>query len=193
MRTDLIRDQLRDAWKEEARTGAFASLVRQQLVEAGTGTVPEDSVIVRGILEGWRLQLANVADLIDALREAATSAGVASAVEPVLRAAEDYFLVADDLLPDHHGILGLLDDMYLALSLIQRLCEQHRDSTGRTLMDVDLRESIASARGLFRGARLAALDEQILAAMRRPEVARSLEQLARFGGVLCPQKRVLRA
>jgi hypothetical protein len=185
MRTDLIRSQLEDAWANEARTGAFATLIREQLVHAGAGPLPEDSQTVRDILEGWRLQLENVPALIDALREAAAAAGVAGAVEPVLSAGENYFLDEDDVLSDQHGILGLLDDVYLALSLIQGVCEQHRERTGYALIDAELGDSIASVRLLFRGARLAALDERIASALCRPEMTRAVEQLDAFRGGLC--------
>jgi hypothetical protein len=184
MRTDLIRTQLDVAWKEEARTGEFAKLIREQLLHAGASSVPEDSQTVRDILQGWRLQLDNVPALIDALREAAWSAGVAGAVEPVLWAAEEYFVDEDDVLPDRYGILGLLDDVYLALSLIHGVCEQHRRRTGHALMGVDLDESIASVRLLFRGARLAALDERIRCTLSRPDVARAVEQLDAAGSKL---------
>jgi hypothetical protein len=184
MRTDLIRNQLDNAWANEARTGAFAILIREQLVHAGAGAVPEDSQTVRDILEGWRLQLDNVPALIDALREAAAAAGVAGAVEPVLSACESYFLDADDVLPDQYGILGLLDDAYLALSLIHGLSEQHRERTGHALMHAELGESIASVRLLFRGTRLAALDERIASALCRPEMTRAVEQLDAFRGEL---------
>ena len=82
--------------------------------------------MTRTILEGWRLQLEQVPDLIDAVAEAAAAARVGDAVAPILEAAEEYFLDADDLLPDSLGILGLMDDMYLALSLLQSVSEQYR-------------------------------------------------------------------
>ena len=177
MSTEAIRAQLEAAWADEARTHAFAQLVRQQLMEAGAGEVPQDSTTVAEILEAWRLQLENVPDLIDALRGAADAAGMAPVVEPVLATAEGYFLQADDVLPDSHGVLGLLDDMYLALSLIQQVSQRHREATGTALVEVDLGESIASVRPLFRGARLAALDERIAHSLASPQLVQCMTRL----------------
>src|SRR5688572_6599261 len=84
MNTDAIRSQIEAAWRQEAGTNAFAGLVREQLMQAGAGTVPEDSTTVADILRGWRLQLENVPDLMDALRAAAERAGMSAAVAPVL-------------------------------------------------------------------------------------------------------------
>jgi hypothetical protein len=75
-------------------------------------------------------------------------------------------------------VLGLLDDMYLALSLIQELSQRHRATTGRPLIEVDLTESVASVRPLFRGARLAALDARIEQSLAAPELAQCLARLA---------------
>jgi uncharacterized membrane protein YkvA (DUF1232 family) len=178
MSTDQIRSQVEAAWQDEARTQAFAGLVRQQLVEAGAGEVPQDSTTVAEILHAWRLQLENVPDLIDALRAAADAAGISAAIEPVLMTAQGYFLDRNDVLPDSHGVLGLLDDMYLALSLIQQVSQRHHGATGRSLIELDLGESIASVRPLFRGARLAALDERIQRSLTSPQLVESLARLS---------------
>ena len=178
MSTEEIRAQIEAAWREEARTRAFAALVRQQLREAGAGEVPQDSSTVAEILSAWHMQLENVPDLIDAMRHAARSAGMGEAIEPILQAAEGYFLDRHDLLPDSHGVLGLLDDMYLALRLIQQISLQHREQTGQPLLEVDLTESIASVRPLFRGERLQALDERIERSLNAPELAQWLDRLS---------------
>lgn len=190
MRTDLIRAQISAAWREEASSHAFAKLVRQQLSEAGAGPVPQDSQTVGEIVDGWRLQLENVPELIDALREAAAMAEVSSVVEPVLQAAEGYFLDENDVLPDSHGVLGLLDDMYLTLSLIHAVSERHRSRAGRALMDADLKESIAAVRPLFRSGRLAALDERIQASLRSPDLSESIARLSALASALSVRRRV---
>jgi uncharacterized membrane protein YkvA (DUF1232 family) len=179
MSTDRIRGQIESAWQDEARTRAFETLVRKQLAEAG-GSVPDASATVAEILLAWRLQLENVPDLIDAMRAAAADAGMAEAVEPVLATAEAYFTDRNDVLPDSFGVLGLLDDMYLALSLIQQVSDRHREGTGRPLIEVDLTESVASVRPLFRGARLVMLDERIRRSLSAPGLAGCVERLSRM-------------
>lgn len=178
MSTDRIRSQIAAAWEQEAGTRAFARLIRQQLEAVGAGAVPEDSATLAEILQGWRAQLENVPDLLDAMRMAADEAGIRPAIEPVLAAAEGYFDDQDDVLPDSHGVLGLLDDMYLALSLVQHVSEQHRESTGEPLIAVDLTESIAAVRPLFRGARLTALDARIDESLHAPALADCVTRLA---------------
>lgn len=182
MSTDQIRAQIQDAWNEELQHQAFTGLIRNQLAKqaestGATSTLKDRERIARSIAEGWRLQLEQVPDLIDAVADAAAAARVDEAVAPVLAAAENYFVDAGDLLPDSLGMLGLMDDMYLALSLLQSVSEQHRSTTGHPLIDADLEPSIQSVRALFQGKRLAALDASIHAALCRPAIVASLKVL----------------
>jgi uncharacterized membrane protein YkvA (DUF1232 family) len=184
MRTDLIRIQIRRAWEDEGTTQEFGRLVRRQLADAGAGAVPEGSRTLREILDGWRTQLESVPDLIDAMRQAAERFGVTAGVEPVLRAAEGYFLDEQDVLPDSHGVIGLLDDVYLTLSLLQTVSECNRSQCGAPLIDADLHESIAAVRLLFRGERLAALDERIQGSLRSQDLTESIARLTTLAKVL---------
>ncbi len=182
MSTDQIRAQIQDAWNEELQHQAFAGLIRNQLAKqlestAAASTLKDRERMARSIAEGWRLQLEQVPDLIDAVADAAAAARVDDAVAPILEAAEKYFLDSGDLLPDSLGMLGLMDDMYLALSLLQSVSEQYRSQTGQPLIDADLEPSIQSVRALFKGSRLAALDASVQAALCRPVMVTSLKVL----------------
>ena len=55
---------------------------------------------------------------------------------------------------------------------------RHRGATGRSLIEMDLGESIASVRPLFRGARLAALDERIQRSLTSPQLVEALARLS---------------
>jgi len=182
MLADSIRAQIQNAWNEEQRRDTFAALIRSQLARraeaSGESSSPQDrEQAAQSILESWRVQLEQVPVFIDALAETAADARVASVVTPILEAVQEYFLDPDDVVPDSHGILGLLDDMYLALSLLQAVSEQYRDFTGHALLDVDLTPSIEAVRPLFQGKRIAALDARIQAALCQPTMLSSLQGL----------------
>jgi hypothetical protein len=183
MATDQIRAQIQDAWNEELEHQTFASLIRSQLAKRdesslATSTFEEREQMARSIVESWRVQLEQVPDLIDAVAEAAAGARVYDAVAPILDVAESYFFDAEDLLSDSLGMLGLMDDMYLSLSLLQSVSEQFRGVHGHPLIDADLEPSIRSVRALFQGKRLEALDASIEAALCRPGMLTSMKALA---------------
>jgi uncharacterized membrane protein YkvA (DUF1232 family) len=180
MLAESIRAQIQNAWNEEQRRDTFAALIRSQLARraeaSGESSSPQDrEQAAQSILESWRVQLEQVPELIDALDEAGADARVASVVNPILEAVQKYFLEPDDAIPDSHGILGLLDDMYLALSLLQSVSERYREFTGHALIDVDLTPSIDAIRPLFQPRRIAALDARIQAALGQSKILASLQ------------------
>jgi uncharacterized membrane protein YkvA (DUF1232 family) len=194
MLADSIRAQIQNAWNEEQRRDTFAALIRSQLARraeaSGESSSPQDrEQAAQSILESWRVQLEQVPVFIDALAETAADARVASVVTPILEAVQDYFLDPDDVVPDSHGILGLLDDMYLALSLLQAVSEQYREFTGHALLDVDLTPSIEAVRPLFQGKRIAALDARIQAALCQPTMLSSLQGLRSLDQPLAVKNR----
>ena len=194
MLADSIRAQIQNAWNEEQRRDTFAALIRSQLARraeaSGESSSPQDREhAAQSILESWRVQLEQVPEFIDALAETAADARVASVVTPILEAVQEYFLDPDDVVPDSHGILGLLDDMYIALSLLQAVSEQYREFTGHTLLDVDLTPSIEAVRPLFHGKRIAALDARIQAALSQPTMLSSLQGLRSLDQPLAGKNR----
>jgi len=194
MLADSIRAQIQNAWNEEQRRDTFAALIRSQLARraeaSGESSSPQDREhAAQSILESWRVQLEQVPEFIDALAETAADAHVASVVTPILEAVQEYFLDPDDVVPDSHGILGLLDDMYIALSLLQAVSEQYREFTGHALLDVDLTPSIEAVRPLFQGKRIAALDARIQAALSRPTMLSSLQGLRSLDQPLAVKNR----
>jgi uncharacterized membrane protein YkvA (DUF1232 family) len=76
--------------------------------------------------------------LIDRVREAAAGQGLGPLVEPMLAHAEAYFLRSADVLPDQAlGEVGLLDDAWLALSIV-RLIGRGRVGLVRVELDAPL-------------------------------------------------------
>ncbi len=77
--------------------------------------------------------------LLDRLREEAAKQGIGPLVEPLVAHAEGYFLRSVDALPEAtFGELGLLDDAYLALSIV-RLAGQGQVGLVRVELDGPLR------------------------------------------------------
>lgn len=91
--------------------------------------------------------------LIDRVREAAAAHGVEAMVEPLLAHAEAYFVADADLLPERlFGELGLIDDAYLALSVIKLVqAEEH------PLIAIDLAPPLAFLEKMLGEETLAAL------------------------------------
>lgn len=94
--------------------GPMAQVLRSRLgAAAPEREVAEAAAFCREILDAVPL-------LIDRVREAAAGQGHGPLVEPMLAHAEAYFLRSADVLPEATlGEVGLLDDAWLALSIVR--------------------------------------------------------------------------
>ena len=75
--------------------------------------------------------------LMIVIDEAATRNGAQTDVLPILEATENYFLVSDDIIPDHYGLVGLLDDAYLAHSLMEAISDRYMRQSGKSLVPIE--------------------------------------------------------
>lgn len=94
--------------------GPMAQVLRSRLgAAAPERELAEAAAFCREILDAAPV-------LIDRVREAAAGQGVGPLVEPMLAHAEAYFLRSADALPEATlGEVGLLDDAWLALSIVR--------------------------------------------------------------------------
>jgi hypothetical protein len=57
--------------------------------------------------------------------------------------------MAEDIIPDRLGLLGVLDDAYCSLTLIQSVSDRHEKETGRRLFSPDLEAANVAMRRLI--------------------------------------------
>ncbi len=112
--TERIREIIEAARKHSAGAIFLDTVVRSRLGADASEADAESAVaFCREILDA-------VPVLLDRVREAAEEHGVAYFIEPMLTHAENYFVNPTDHLSEIlFGERGLLDDAYLALSIIQ--------------------------------------------------------------------------
>src|SRR5207244_371999 len=72
--------------------------------------------------------------LMLAMLGAAEKLGAQSNILPLLDACEQYWFESNDVIPDHHGLVGLMDDGYYVLCVVQAIAERYREANGRPLM-----------------------------------------------------------
>jgi uncharacterized membrane protein YkvA (DUF1232 family) len=114
--------------------------------------------------------------LIDMIEQSAAAAGQSSVVQPIVGAAEDYFLSPHDLIPDHFGLLGLVDDAYLTHSLIQAMADKHETQTGQRLFPVDMHQMNAFFRNLVGEPFATMLDNHVATTLNGPSIEQNLQQ-----------------
>lgn len=81
-------------------------------------------------------------DLLELAGIEAESHGVLAKMRPLLDVSVSYFLDEEDLIPDHLGLYGLLDDAYLTQKFLLSASEAHEEDHGIALLGEGLRPAI---------------------------------------------------
>lgn len=136
-------------------------------------TEPEMQKVINFVCEYVEHALAlmmlveNAAANIDGLQE----------VQPVLDAAENYFLAADDTIPDHFGLIGLMDDAYLIHSLLQAISDDYKSQSGKSLLPLEAHKYNAFVRRLIGEPFASILDDQVSATLAGTGLQENFKQM----------------
>lgn len=135
MITNVIRQQISEACSTANSSiqlrNHLQSLVTAQNGYADPQTVAQLETLLTGLIQ-------ELPDNLDALVLAADRQGVGHLLLPVIELIVQYYLTPNDFIPDQAGLLGLLDDTYLATALVYYLALTYQQETGVPLLSVDL-------------------------------------------------------
>jgi uncharacterized membrane protein YkvA (DUF1232 family) len=177
MRTDLIRQQIASAFAEERVSGRFVQLVRtfaqQRNVQPTQADLETFIAFVRQYMDA-------VPSLLDETAAASRRAGIGATVLPMLEAAAQYWHEPNDLIPDSLGVVGLLDDAYYSMSLMQSLSINQQQRTGTPLLTQDYSEANRIIRNVIGEPLASILDTTVASVQRQPTFLDAFAQLARF-------------
>lgn len=179
MNTNKIRRMIKEAIATEESSGILSDAVHTFVRMNGRTLTAKQRKEVVKMVEDY---VVHVPALIDAIITAAEKYGIYNQIQPMLKAAEDYFLAPIDIIPDHLGLLGLLDDAYLAHSLVQSLSDSYKNQTGKTLIPVDISGVNASMRNLIGEPHASMLDAAVVNVLGGPSIQQSLLSLLNAGG-----------
>lgn len=132
-----IRAQVRTAMETEERTQQLAVHLAQVLVQKGVAVTPQTLTEARGHVINY---IQHVPDLLDELAASAEAQGLTDQVEPLLHSVTAYFENPDDLVPDSLGLIGLVDDAYLAYSALLQINQLAVQQCGQELVADNLQE-----------------------------------------------------
>ena len=116
--------------------------------------------------------------LVMLIENAAANVGALPEVQPVLDAAENYFLAEDDTIPDHFGLIGLMDDAYLIHGLLQAISDNYKSHSGESLLPMEAHEDNAFVRRLIGEPFASILDDQISATLAATGLQENLNQVS---------------
>src|SRR5687768_17330839 len=134
MNAEQMSRAIADALQHEAQTYHLANELHQLARTRGLRPKPQE---VAGTIEFLRQYVAHVPAILQEAERAAQAAGLRGEMAALIATVEQYWFESDDFFPDHQGLGGLVDDAYVALSVIQGASARFRQRTGRPLIDLD--------------------------------------------------------
>jgi uncharacterized membrane protein YkvA (DUF1232 family) len=158
MQIERIRTQIEEGKMIEQQSGvlhrAVVNLARLNGVRATELQVKQTIDFVTEYIE-------HAPALMMIIEETAAMSGAQRDVQPILDVTEDYFLAPDDIIPDHYGLVGLLDDAYLTHMLMEAISDRSKLQTGKSLMPTDAHQTNTFIRRLIGEPFASILDEHV--------------------------------
>lgn len=149
----------------------LAAVAERQGAEVTEPALERGATFVRAYVE-------QVPYMLKVARTAAGNVGLAAQMDRILAIIRRYWEQDDDIIPDHLGIIGLLDDAYCSLTTLQAVSDHFQLQTGKNLFPDNLTEANKVMRRIIGEPYATDLDRLVIRAMNDAEVMESLLGLA---------------
>ncbi|MHC4741976.1 MAG: hypothetical protein ACYS8Z_08705 [Planctomycetota bacterium] len=156
MRINEIEKMIKKAVAEEKRSGRLKKAIEQTAKQNG---LQPNAKAVNDIVKLVREYVEHVPFYLKQGSSAAQQMNLGTEMGQMLQELENYWFEVDDLMSDHLGLMGLMDDAYATLLLLQALSDYCQASFGRPLLPQNLTVANQGMRQLI-GDQIAAIIEQ---------------------------------
>lgn len=164
MQIERILAQIEDSKIVEQQTGVLHRAVVNLVALNG---VSVSEVETEKLVEFVTEYIEHAPAMMMIIEEAAAMNGAQPDVQPVLDATEDYFLSPDDIIPDHYGLVGLLDDAYLTHTLMEAISDKYKSQFGQSLLPIEAHQINRFIRRLIGEPFVSMLDEHVSTTLDR--------------------------
>lgn len=178
MKTGQIRKLIAEAVAIEERTHNLENALDTMTRQRGQWLTDEQRL---GAFQFVREYVEHAPALLDHIAESARKAGVYQHIYHILDEAEQYFLQPFDLIPDHLGLLGLIDDAYVVHKIIQELSSRFQSQTGHALIPSDVTQANLVMRNLIGEPHASTLDNAINLTLGQPLLQQTVQALLNSG------------
>ena len=175
METSFIEDKIAAGYADdeaEAEVRDLLSAVAEQGgKEATHEALDRGAAFVKAYIElvPYMIKVANTA---------AGTVGLKVEMERILEMVTSYWQQDDDIIPDHLGIIGLLDDAYCSLSSLQSVSDHFQLQTGKFLFPDDLSGANRIMRRIIGEPYSSDLDRLVIRTMAEAQLMDSLKKFA---------------
>jgi uncharacterized membrane protein YkvA (DUF1232 family) len=176
MRTAEIRKQIKAAMDHERRTNGLRGILKQLANSRGSSPTARELDEALGFIREY---IEHVPASMEAIAAAAPKIGGQAQLQHLLSAAEQYWFAGFDIIPDHVGLTGLLDDAYYVLCLMLGISEDYRQRTGTSLLSPNIAQANVVMRAVIGEPHASLLDAAIATAQQGPALQNLFNQIVR--------------
>lgn len=178
MKTGQIRELISNAIAIEEQTHNLENTLDTVTRMRGLWLTDEQR---NGVLQFVQDYIEHAPALLDHITDTARKAGFYGLISHILDEAEQYFLQPFDLIPDHLGLLGLIDDAYVVHRIIQELSNRFQRQAGYSLVPSDLTNANLLIRNLIGEPHASTLDNAINLTLSQPLIQQSVQKILNSG------------
>lgn len=168
---ELINQHCTDAHSERDLHDLLAVLAERN------GIAPDEEELDRGVqfVIGYVEQ---VPYMLKVASTAAANVGLENEMEQILDMVRSYWSLDLDVIPDHLGVIGLLDDAYCSLSSLQSVSDHYQLQTGKYLFPDDLSAANRVMRKIIGDPYVEELDRFVTKAVKEAGIMQAVKLLA---------------
>lgn len=167
----LIAEQYADPDAESGLHDLLAVVAERSGKEASRAEIERGFRFVRSYIE-------LVPYMMKVAQTAAGAVGLRDQMELVLTMVKSYWEQPDDFIPDHLGIIGLLDDAYCSLSSLQTVSDHFQLQTGKYLFPDDLSDANKAMRKIIGEPYSSDLDRLVMRTLQESRLVESLKKMS---------------
>ena len=139
--------------------------------EAGAGEIERGARFVTGYIE-------QVPYMLKIAWTSASNVSLEKEMNCILERVESYWKEGDDVIPDDLGVIGLMDDAYCSLTLLQAVSDNYRLMTGKHLFPDDLTAANQAMQRIIGEPYVSELDTIVVRTMKEACLVDSVKKLA---------------
>jgi hypothetical protein len=151
MNSKGLRKKIEKAFQKEEKSKKLQNFLKKYLKDPEVETTGN-------FIKGYIRQ---VPDILDIVYSAASSARILNLIQPVFNTVFTYWDETYDVIPDNEGLIGLTDDAYLSLSLMQKIADTKIPGSKNKLIKINLENENKKMRILF-GEKVAGILDKIV-------------------------------
>ena len=149
----------------------LAAVAARQGLEPQPAELDSGAQFVIGYLE-------QVPYMLKVALTAARTVGLESEMRQVVAMVQSYWEQDEDIIPDHLGVIGLLDDAYCSLTTLQNFSDHYQLQTGKHMFPEDLTAANQVMREIIGEPYVDDLDRFVSQAIRESGVMLAVKALA---------------